>query len=129
MPFFRNIYISSVFFLLTLLISCREDKSKLFTKLSESETGIDFRNLLQETHPEFNIMNYPYFYNGGGIAVGDINNDGLPDICFTGNMVRNRLYLNKGNFQFEDITEKSGIASKEGWCTGVTMADVNGDGK
>ncbi|MEP6616232.1 MAG: VCBS repeat-containing protein [Ginsengibacter sp.] len=101
----------------------------MFTRLTPDETGIGFRNLLKEDNSEFNIVLYPYFYNGGGVAVGDINNDGLPDICFTGNMVKNRLYINKGNFKFEDITEKSGIAMKEGWCTGVTMADVNGDGK
>lgn len=115
-------------FALSGLFSCMDDRSRLFTKLPESSTGISFRNLLKETDPDFNIMLYPYFYNGGGVAVGDINNDGLPDICFTGNMVKNRLFLNKGNFQFENITEKSGIAAKEGWCTGVTMADVNGDG-
>lgn len=116
-------------FLLCTFASCKNDSQKLFTRLSEDNTGISFRNLLKEDNPEFNIVLYPYFYNGGGVAVGDINNDGLPDICFTGNMVKNRLYLNKGNFTFEDITEKSGIAAKEGWCTGVTMADINGDGK
>ena len=114
--------------LLILLAACGDDKPRLFTRLPASRTGIDFRNMLKETDPDFNIMQYPYFYNGGGVAVGDINNDGLPDICFTGNMVRNRLYLNKGNFQFEDITDRAGIALKQGWCTGVTMADVNGDG-
>src|ERR1700694_5086448 len=85
---------------LSCLLSCMEDRSRLFTKLPQSRTGINFRNLQQETLPEFNIMQYPYFYNGGGVAVGGINNDGLPDICFTGNMVKNRLFLNKGNFQF-----------------------------
>jgi hypothetical protein len=116
-------------FFMIILASCKQGSKKLFTKLDADKTGIDFRNLLKEDNPQFNIVLYPYFYNGGGVAVGDINNDGLPDICFTGNMVKNRLYLNKGNFTFEDITQKSGIAAKEGWCTGVTMADINGDGK
>ncbi len=119
----------TIFFFCMLLVSCSNEPAKLFTKLSEDKTGINFRNLIKEDNPAFNIVLYPYFYNGGGVAIGDINNDGLPDICFTGNMVKNRLFLNKGNFQFEDITEKSGIASKEGWCTGVTMADITGDGK
>ncbi|MEP7107095.1 MAG: VCBS repeat-containing protein [Ferruginibacter sp.] len=93
-----------------ILVSCKEDKLKLFTKLPEDQTGIDFQNQLKEDNPDFNILSYPYFYNGAGVAVGDINNDGLPDLCFTGNMVKNRLYLNKGNFKFEDITTQSGIA-------------------
>src|SRR5579863_1507707 len=111
-----------------LLSACKDDQSKLFTKLSSSRTGIKFRNILKENE-QANVLQYTYFYNGGGVAIGDINNDGLPDILFTGNMVPNRLYLNKGNFVFEDITEKSGIARYQGWCTGATMADVNGDGK
>ncbi len=72
---------------------------------------------------------YEYFYNGGGVAVGDINGDGLQDLYFTANMAPNRLYLNKGNMQFTDITAAAGVAGREGpWKTGVTMADVNGDG-
>ena len=98
----------------SFFISCKDEKLKLFTKLSPNQTGIDFQNLLTEDNPDFNILTYPYYYNGAGIAVGDINNDGLTDICFTGNLVKNRLYLNKGNFKFEDITEKSGIADKGG---------------
>jgi enediyne biosynthesis protein E4 len=115
--------------LLLSFFSCQKEKpTTLFTKLSESETGVNFRNLLKEDNREFNIVLYPYFYNGGGVAVGDLNNDGLQDIFFTGNMVKNRLFINKGNFEFEDVTLASHLADKEGWCTGVTMADINEDG-
>ena len=119
-----------VLVVLTIFFSsaCKQEPEKLFTSLDKDRTGINFRNVLFEDGP-LNIANYIYFYNGGGVAVGDINNDGLPDILFTGNMVRNRLFLNKGDFHFEDITEKAGIAEKQGWCMGATMADVNGDGK
>ena len=87
-----------------------------------------FTNTL-EKHKAFGILYYLYYYNGGGVAIGDINNDGLPDIYFTANSQGdNKLYLNKGNFEFEDITEKAGVAGTSDWCTGVTMADVNGDG-
>ena len=85
----------------------------------QSNTGVNFKNTFFEDGP-LNVANYIYFYNGGGVAIGDINNDGLQDILFTGNMVRNRLFLNKGNFKFEDITARSGVAEKQGWCTGAT---------
>jgi len=125
MPIFlRNIFL---FILICLVFGCRDDTSHLFTSLDEGQTGINFKNTIFEGEA-LNVLNYTYFYNGGGVAIGDINNDGLPDILFTGNMVRNRLFLNKGNFKFEDITEKSGIAEKQGWCTGATMVDINGDG-
>ncbi len=110
-----------------LFANCSDKKDKLFTSLTDSQTGIKFRNVLEESD-EFNVLNYQYFYNGSGVATGDINNDGLVDICFAGNMVKNRLYLNKGNCEFEDITPKSTIADKQGWCTGVTMVDINADG-
>ena len=125
----RIFIFTSVLFLSMLLIGCKIEKDKsLFTEMSETSTGINFKNTLFEDGP-LNVANYIYFYNGGGVAIGDINNDGLQDILFTGNMVRNRLFLNKGNFKFEDITERSGIDKMQGWCTGATMADVNGDGK
>lgn len=104
-----------------------ESNTRLFTQLDKDETGIDFQNTLFDDD-QLNVLNYIYFYNGGGTAIGDINNDGLPDILFTGNMVHNRLFINKGNFKFENITEKSGIAAAQGWCTGATMVDINGDG-
>ena len=118
-------------FLITLLIftitACQSD-DKLFTNLSKSKTGIEFRNILQESE-ELNVLNYTYFYNGGGVAVGDINNDGFTDVLFTGNMVKNRLFLNKGSsIEFEDITATSGVAEAQGWCTGATMVDINQDG-
>lgn len=111
-----------------ILDSCTTKQDTLFTKLDDSKTGINFKNTLFEDGP-LNVANYIYFYNGGGVAIGDINNDGLQDVLFTGNMVKNRLYLNKGNFVFEDITQQSGVAELQGWCTGATMTDINGDGK
>ncbi|MDP3468078.1 MAG: VCBS repeat-containing protein [Daejeonella sp.] len=120
-------YIFAAALLSLVLSGCTKKNDKLFSLMDEDETGIDFRNLLQESD-DMNVMNYSYFYNGAGVSVGDINNDGLQDLLFTGNMVKNRLYLNKGNFEFEDITDKSGIASMQGWCTGATMVDINGDG-
>lgn len=117
----------STFLLFIFTVSCQKENT-LFTRLSDSETGINFQNTLFEDGP-LNVANYIYFYNGGGVAIGDINNDGLQDILFTGNMVRNRLYLNKGNFEFEDITKKAGVDQMQGWCTGATMVDINNDGK
>lgn len=100
---------------------------KLFTELPPSRTGIKFKNIIRESE-EFNVLNYAYLYNGGGVAIGDINNDQLPDIYFTGNLVASRLYLNKGNLRFEEIAEDAKVAAEGLWNTGTTMADVNGDG-
>lgn len=112
----------SIFF----LTQCSQEK-KLFEELSASETGVDFRNDIVETQHN-NILTYEYTYNGAGVATGDINNDGLADIYFSGNSVSNRLYLNKGNWKFVDITAASKTEGRQDWKTGVTMADVNGDG-
>lgn len=105
----------------------KDKSSALFSEQAPSATGVTFANTVTE-NADNNVLNYPYYFNGGGVAVGDINNDGLPDIYFTGNMVPNRLYLNKGNFKFEDITEQAGVAVPEGWKTGVTFTDINMDG-
>lgn len=114
-------------FLLCLIYSCKSPGQK-FVSLPSTETNVTFVNKL-EKHPLFSILYYLYYYNGGGVATGDINNDGMPDIYFTANNKGgNKLYLNRGNFQFEDITAKAGVAGTSDWCTGVTMADVNGDG-
>jgi len=99
----------------------------MFTLMPSSVTGINFINPLQETE-QFNVLNYGYLYNGGGVAIGDINNDGLSDIYFTGNMVGSRLYLNQGNFKFKEIAQRAGVFAEGLWNTGTTMADVNGDG-
>src|SRR3982750_379623 len=123
---------NSLFFILLLMTaSCHNSNdhygNTLFTLLPASQTGIDFTNTVTYTE-DYNPFTYRNFYNGGGVAIGDINNDGLPDIFLVGNMVPSRLYLNKGNFKFEDITKKSGITKLGKWSTGVTMADINGDG-
>ncbi|MFP4090902.1 MAG: VCBS repeat-containing protein [Cyclobacteriaceae bacterium] len=133
-------------FLLLLLASCqnnqeettapplepttaKEEVKPFFQQKEADETGLYFINELKDD-PYRNILVYQYYYNGGGVAAGDVNNDGKTDLFFTGNSVANKLYLNLGNFQFKDITLESGLAksSSNSWCTGVNMADVNGDG-
>lgn len=109
------------------ILGCTSKEDTLFEELPASETGIDFVNRSLEKK-EFNIFNYRNFYNGGGVAIGDVNNDGLSDIFVTSNFEENRLYLNKGGMKFEDITIKAGISGKKFWSTGVTFADINGDG-
>jgi len=133
-PLQIKLYYASLFLLLVFFGSCHSDKSaaednpnKLFSLLPSSQTGIYFSNTVAYTE-ELNVYTFRNFYNGGGVGIGDINNDGLPDIFFCGNLQSNKLYLNKGNFQFEDITEKAGLNSEGVWSTGVTFADVNGDG-
>lgn len=124
-----------------LLVGCNSEKKpvaetetkketaapKLFTSLPDSETGISFANTLTET-PSLNVLEFEYFYNGGGVAVADFNNDSLQDIFFSGNMVPSRLYLNKGNLKFEDITKQADINTSGRWASGVAVADVNSDG-
>ncbi|MDF1503678.1 CRTAC1 family protein [Roseisolibacter sp. H3M3-2] len=117
-----------------LLSACAPAESKapagppLFEKLTPAATGVTFENRLPEA-ADFNILNYLYYYNGGGVAVGDVDGDGRPDLYLTSNLGDNRLYRNLGGFRFEDVTAQAGVAGSEGWTTGATMADVNGDGK
>lgn len=120
------------------LLSCNKNKNNqdhqkessnftLFTEINAKESGVNFMNEI----PESSVMNsmvYEYFYNGGGVAVGDINNDGLTDIYFTSNLKENKLYLNKGNLKFEDITKTANVEGSFGWTTGVSMVDINADG-
>ena len=119
----------STIFVLGVLWGCSTDHKQtapLFTN-STAASGVDFRNDLHFTE-ELNPYTYRNFYNGAGVAIGDINNDGLADIYFAGNQVDNKLYLNEGNFHFRDITEKAGVACMGVWSTGVTMVDINADG-
>ncbi len=119
------------------LFSCTQEKKEakdqtkqvasLFTKLESNTTGIQFINQVAN-QKDFNIFKYRNFYNGGGVAIGDINNDGLPDVYLTANQKENKLYLNKGNFQFEDISVSSKTTGKNAWSTGVVMVDINADG-
>ena len=125
----RLAYYSSYFFIVAIifLTSCiREQKDKLFTKLSPSESGVSFSNDIHDSDSSHSFIN-EFGYMGGGVGIGDFNNDGLKDIFFSGNQVSCRLYINKGNNQFDDITEKAGV-STDVWATGVSIADINHDG-
>ena len=121
-----NAFFPTIFFVV-LLSSC-QSKDKKFDRLSSSQTGVNFINKIEENETQ-NVLNYEYFYNGGGVAAADFNNDGLIDLYFTANMGSDKLYINKGDgIQFEDITEKSGITFNGEWKTGVSIVDLNNDG-
>ncbi len=122
---FRNFYILLSAFLL-FLQACNHKKT-LFSQIESNKSGINFNNIINES-PEKNVMVYEYYYNGGGVAAADFNNDGLCDLYFTGNAVENKLYLNKGNLTFKDVTAQAGVKGRDGWKTGVTVADINSDG-
>jgi enediyne biosynthesis protein E4 len=122
--------IASVLLFSAIIMQCTgspDEDLSMFLRMDNSEIGIDFDNQLYPTE-DFNMYVFRNFYNGGGVAIGDISGNGLPDIFFGGNMVSNRLYLNKGNFEFEDITEQAGLKSEGLWTTGVSMVDINGNG-
>ena len=121
---------SSIFCFLALfaaLVACNQKDEQQFDMILSSESGIDFVNKVVDSM-DANILDYPYFYNGSGVSVGDINNDSLPDLFFTSNQQKNALYLNKGNLKFKNITEEAGVGGHSDWNTGSVMADVNGDG-
>ena len=126
---------SSIILILATLSCCNPDleptaqtkQQKIFKLLDTKTTGIDFQNTLSYDR-EFNVYRYRNYYNGGGVAIGDINNDSLPDLFLIANQEKNRLYLNKGNFKFEDITEKAKVGGTQPWSTGVSMVDINADG-
>jgi hypothetical protein len=126
----KNIYVLVIICPISIAIflsSCRPQKIPLFTALSADQTNILFINQNVDSDT-LNILDYLDYYNGAGVAVGDINNDGLPDIYFASNTGENKLYLNKGDFKFDDITASAGVKGNADWTTGVSMADVNGDG-
>lgn len=110
-----------------IIVSCKHKPATLFEQIPASQSGIQFNNLITE-NDSINPLDNAYVYNGGGVGIGDFNNDGLPDIYFTGNMVSNKLYLNKGNFKFEDITEQAGVNGMGRWGRGIAVIDINNDG-
>src|SRR3982750_2833092 len=121
----NKFYFIVFFFLSAALFSCK--KHTLFQQVSSSQTGIHFNNQIVE-NDTINPIDVTNIYNGGGVGIGDFNNDGLQDIYFTGNMVSNKLYLNKGDFKFEDITAKAGVEGMGRWGRGVSVVDINNDG-
>lgn len=116
-----------LFFIIILIFTSCHREGQLFVELDPQTSGVDFINAVQDSE-KVNILDYLYFYNGGGVAAGDINNDGLDDLFFVSNLGSNKLYLNKGNLQFEDISKQAKIEGLSTWNTGVTMVDINSDG-
>ena len=117
------------FIVVVLFSACQKTKGgdPVFQLLRKDVTGLDFENVLRQSGA-FNVFNYMYFFNGGGVAAGDFNNDGLVDLYFTSNMGPNKMFLNEGNLKFKDITEQAGVAGMDGWTTGVSVVDINNDG-
>ena len=120
LKFFILLFVPFIFF------GCQDNSQQLFQSVDSESTSIKFSNNLVYTDT-LTILDFEYLYNGGGVGIGDINNDGLSDIYFSGNMTSGKLYLNKGNWKFQDITEKAGITTSV-WVNGVTMIDINQDG-
>lgn len=123
----RQLPIGIVSILTFFLGSCNDSELTVFSLLTPQECGINFTNELT-LNKDFDVFRYRNYYNGGGVAIGDINNDGLSDVYLTANMGKNKLYLNQGDFEFKDVTESAGVGGSKMWATGVSMADVNGDG-
>lgn len=127
LKYYRINYVLLIGIIIWSLISCDKKPHKLFEILPAGETGVYFRNKIHE-NDSFNVLNFEYIYNGGGVGIGDFNNDGLQDIFFSGNVASNALYLNKGGLEFEDISNKAGVMAKGSWCTGAIVVDINHDG-
>lgn len=126
---FKRLFLFSFVIGLTGLVSCKKSgvENPLFSIQENKDLGINFTNTLNE-QDKTNVFTFRNYYNGGGVAIGDINNDGLNDVYLTSNQGGNKLYLNKGNWKFDDITDKAGVKGTKYWSTGVTMVDINGDG-
>jgi hypothetical protein len=116
----------SISICISFLTACKQNQT-LFREVKPGKSGIHFKNEIT-ANDQFNILSYEYIYNGGGVGVGDFNNDSLPDIYFTGNQVPNKLYINKGNLKFEDVTDAAGVNGNGKWCKGVSVIDINNDG-
>lgn len=123
----KNRQIALIVLVLLFSFACKQKQNSLFEVLDASQTGITFRNQLKPT-PQFNLFSYMYYYNGAGVGAGDFNKDGLIDLFFAANQLQNKLYINKGNLKFEDVTTKASVPNDDAWSTGVSVVDINNDG-